>query len=802
MAGRNTLVLAPTGSGKTLAAFLSVLNRLATHDDEAAGRRVLAVYVSPLKALGRDIQRNLEEPLAELNATLPEQRRLRMEVRTGDTSQAERARMSRRPPHLLLTTPESLSSLLSQAAWRESLRPETVIVDEIHALAESKRGALMALCLERLEHRAGRLQRIGLSATAHPADAISRLLAGSRTVHVAAVNPARAHRLEIVCPPDDVDLPPAGYSPNRIAPTAAGLVAKARSTLLFTSTRSAAEQLGLALEFLLPEAAGSIGVHHGSIDRAERLRVEQDLKQGVMKAVVCSTSLELGVDFDAVDQVLLAGTPRGVSRAVQRLGRSGHRLGGVASGAILPLSLPDLLEAVALREAVRRGRLDHLKTPRNPLDVLAQVLLGMAVEREWELDEAFHLVRRAGPYLELDRADFDAVIEYLAGGGRVLGGYGTYGKILVEGGRFRAAGRNIARAYYSGIGAITASLHVKVVARNNRRLGEVEESFLASLQPGEAFVLGGRAVRLKRLEGMTAIVEPASGERLKTPRWMGGRMNLSAELAEEEKKLRRSLREAWDAGGAPRVEKTLKQQWRLDAESARRVAEYVQRQWKACPVPTDSPVLLERITAGRGSRLLLFHSIAGRAVNRSIAWVLAHRFAAAQDVKPSVVAHFDDHAFLISIDSRLEPGIEQLRRWFTPARFRDDLRSALEATDTLGRNFRAVAEIGQLLPRKSHPRHSTWPAQLLYATLMKYEPDHPLVRETLREAMDDQLDAERAAMQAGHIGASPWEVFDLARPSPFALPLLAAFQREVVMRQDLDRALDDYARRVYEEWNG
>ncbi len=798
-AGKNTLILAPTGSGKTLAAFLSVLNLLAKGAPE---KRVRAVYVSPLKALGRDIARNLEEPLEELNATLPVARRIRMEVRTGDTSLPERARMQRRPPHILLTTPESLSSLLSQAGWRESLRPDCVIVDEIHSLAESKRGTLLALCLERLERRTGALQRIGLSATAHPVEAVARLLAGARPVEIAQADSRKSHRLTIACPEEEVHLPAAGFGPNRIAPAAARLVAQGNSTLIFTTTRSAAEQLGLALDFLLPEVNGAIGVHHGSIDRSERHAVEERLKAGAMRAVVCSSSLELGVDYQAVDQVLLAGTPRGVSRTVQRLGRGGHRLDGVAAGAVLPLSLPDLVEAVALCEAVRNGRLDELRIPRAPLDVLAQALLGMAVEREWTADEAFDLVRGAGPYLGLERGDFDAVLDYLAGGGRVLGGYGTYGKVVVENGRFRVAGRKVARAYYSAIGAISNDVQIRVVAKNRRRLGQVEESFLTSLRPGEGFVIGGQAVKLKALQGGTALVEPATGERLRTPRWMGGRMNLSARLAAEEIRLRRFMREAFTGGGARAVENGLRRDWRVPRDAARRLALYVERQSRACPVPVDRPVSLERIGMGKRTLTIIFHSVAGRAINRSLAWVVGRRFAESHRERPSVVAHFEDHAFLLSVDAKLAPEAERLRAMFDPGGFERDLRLALEETETLGARFRHVAEIGQLLPKRTDARSGAWPGSLLYSTLRRYEPDHPLVREAVREMLEDELDAARAAEQAARIREAPWEVFDLPRPSPMALPLFAFFHREVLMTQDPERALSDYAGRVYDEWSG
>ena len=515
LAGENTLILAPTGSGKTLSAFLSVLSDLANEDLPNAVR---AVYVSPLKSLDRDIHRNLEAPLAAINAERSEERRVRMEVRTGDTDPSDRGRQGRKRPHLLLTTPESLAGILSQRAWTDGFATRTVVIDEIHSFCEGKRGTLLALTTERLEAKSGiPLQRIGLSATAWPVELIARLLCGERPCAVANVDVTKVHQLGIATLPMDEWLPPAGHNPYRIARLASELVEKAQCSLIFTTTRSAAERLGLALKLLLPELDEQIAVHHSSIERSERLAIEEGLAEGRYRAVVASSSLELGVDFQAVDQVLLIGTPRGVSRTLQRLGRSGHRVDGVARGFLLPTSVPDLMQSVALRHAAGDGKLDALRVPSRPLDVLAQALLGMSIEHPWQLADAYELVTRAGPYLDLPLEDFDAVIDYLAGGGRVLGPYGTYGKIIVENGTFRVASRQVARDYYMNIGTISDDFQVKIVNKANRRLGEVEEGFLASLQPDDAFTIGGRAVVLERLHQTTAVVRPATGERVQTP---------------------------------------------------------------------------------------------------------------------------------------------------------------------------------------------------------------------------------------------------------------------------------------------
>ncbi len=800
--GENVLILAPTGSGKTLAAFLSVLSALAMQAEAATLPNALcAVYVSPLKALGNDIHRNLEAPLEALNASLPALRRIRMDVRTGDTSQLVRHHQQKSRPHLLITTPESLASLLSQRGFREGMQVRTVIVDEIHAFAEGKRGSLLALSLERLEARSGKpLQRIGLSATAWPEHEVARLLCGTRPCAIAGVDIRRSHQLEILAPPNPRTLPPAGHNPYRVAHLVADRVRDAQSTLVFTITRSNAERIGLALQLLLPEHEAQIAVHHSSVDLAHRLDIEQRLSANQMKAVAASASLELGVDFSGVDQVLLIGAPHGISSAMQRLGRSGHRVNGLATGALIPTSLPDLLQCLAVQRAAREGRMDQLRIPSNALDVLAQALLGMSIEREWGIVEALALIRRAGPYLHLPDVDFQAVLEYLAGGGRVLGGYGTYGKILVENGRFRVASRTVARTYYMNIGTISDEYMIRVMLRGAKKLGEVSEGFIGSLQPGEAFVLGGVPVRLKQLHRNVAIVDRARGERIRAPRWVGSKMPLSIRLAGEELALRRDLRDAWERGGAEACTHLLATKWMAPPEAIRGIVHLVARQVQAAPLPVDDPVQVELLAQGR-SLLYFFHIVAGRAVNHSLAWVAARRLGA----DGSVVANFDDHGFYLQMDARRRFTPEELRAAFSPDGWMDALREAVASSEALGRDFRPIAEVGQLLPRqtargRTSPKAATWNGALLYATLLKYEPEHPLMRETVRTFLEDKMMANVAYEEAVRVHACRWEVYELPRPSPFALPLYAAFNAEVLMAQDREKALDDIVGNLFEEW--
>jgi ATP-dependent Lhr-like helicase len=599
------------------------------------------------------------------------------------------------------------------------------------------------------------------------------------------------HRLEIHAPSK---LPPAGYDPARIVHTVIDAVLQSQSTLAFTATRSAAERLGLALSLLLPGEENRIGVHHASIERADREALEQRLAEGQMRAVVCSTSLEMGVDYSNVDQVILIGTPRGVSRALQRLGRSGHRIGGVAFGRIIPLSLPDLLEALAMRQAVLAGYIEDLVIPQAPLDVLAQVLLGMAVERPYHIEEAWELVRTAGPYLHLSRHDFDEALAYLAGGGQVLA---RFGKIIIENDHFRVASPKLAREYFQAIGTISEDFRVRVVTKNHRRIGEVEEAFLAALRPKEAFSLAGKALELHSLHGALAIVNPSTSDRVTTPRWMGGKMPLSSRMAEEEVRLRRHLRSAWSEGGRPNVEAVLREAYQATPHQAELAAGFIERQYQASPIPIDSPVQFEFLSRPN-RRVLIVHCLAGRAVNQSLAWVLAHRLAQGE----SVVSNSDDHGHLLVLSPKIDVSEPALRRAYNPTHFTADLEAVLRSTDTLGRRFRSVAETGQLVKRRgSSNRVQAWNGALIYQTLLTYEPDHLLVKETVREVLGDLLDAPNALRYAEKIHSSPWEIFDHPRPSPFALPLFAAFNREVLLAQDPHLAFDEFAASLYAEWN-
>ncbi len=804
LGGESVLVLAPTGSGKTLCGFLAGVSRLLTAAQE--GRRPLGssvLYLSPLRALTQDVARNLEPLLSAAPTDLPAGP-LRAATWTSDTTQAARKRLQVSPPDVLLTTPESLALLCAHPAADRLLGAiDLVVVDELHALAESKRGAQLATALERLElvRRDGGatmpVQRIGLSATAHPPEAMARFLAGEgRPCTIAQVDLRRTHRLRIVGPPPGRRLPPAGHGPARAAHSVAREVEKARCALVFTSTRSAAERLGLALSVLLPEEGDRIGVHHSSLGKEERALVEDRLAAGEMRAVVASSSLELGLDLDAVDQVLLVGAPKGVSRTLQRIGRAGHRPGGIAEGALVPVSLPDALECAAIRRGAGEGRLEAVHPPREPLDVLAQELVGFAL-RNTPVDEAYEAVRRAWPFRDLSRALFDATVHYLAGTLPLSTGDDAPGaaRIVVRGGRLEPASPRSFRLWASAIGTIFEEARIQVF-HGRRWLGEVEESFLADMKPGDRFVLGGKVMQLVSMSGGEALASPASGGTVKLPRWHGSRFPLTPGLAQVLSDLVASvdegLREGGEKGGALALREA-----GMPAQLAQSVAHFCALQRRASALPSRDRPHVERLVARRSAQLI-FHLHEGRAVNAVLAQAAARRLAG----DGSAVANVDDLGFLLQLDRRVAEDDEALHRALDPGGLEGEIEAALGDGESLARRFRAVAEVGQLLPRvhRRPGRSQLWSGRALYRALQEHAPDHPLLVEVRRAYLEDELDLQGAIAAASRLRAGELPVIDLPRPSPFALPIVFSISREVLRAQDPSRALAEISEAALAGW--
>jgi ATP-dependent Lhr-like helicase len=554
--GKNVLIVSPTGTGKTFAAFHEILRTLAReHAEDRLKDGLQCLYLSPLRALGYDLARNLTGPLREAYG---DPAPIRVGIRSGDTDDKERQRQIESPPHLLVTTPESLGLLLSQPRWiRQLLSIRWVIVDEVHSLAENKRGTHLALSLARLDDLRSTLgnlppvQRIGLSATVAPVDDVAQFLSGTgRPYTIIQADTVKRIELKVYTPLQANPYPMAGFTGVRMMGALSKLVQKFRTTLVFTNTRSGAESATFWLKEKLPALANQIECHHGSLDRDARLEVEDRLKRGELRAVVCSTSLELGIDIGSIDLVVMLSTPKGVAKALQRTGRAGHRIDEFSRGLLMATNVHDLVECCATARLARRGHLDAIRIPEAPLDVLAQHLMSMGCLGEVVREEAYALVRRSYPYRNLSREDFDAVLEYLAGGGQSLRKQyaDVFGRIVMmeSSGRYEARAGASRRDFLMNIGTIATEGVVRVVL-GGRPLGTVEEGFMRGIRAGDVFMLGGRALQLEKTTGMEAHVRRADGAIPTVPRWGANKMPLSNRVAREIASFRAELRQRIEA---------------------------------------------------------------------------------------------------------------------------------------------------------------------------------------------------------------------------------------------------------------
>lgn len=801
--GDSILLTSPTGSGKTLAGFLGVFDYLLRQlDADTLSLGVHCLYVSPLRALTYDIGKNLRAPIEGMGL----ENELRIHVRTGDTSAAERAKFRRVPAHFLVTTPESLAVLLAQESYVAGLTNcRFVIVDELHSFAGNKRGVDLALSLERLEVAAGitvagaNLCRVGLSATAAPLELLSRFLVGDdRPCRIAEAKIEKESIVEVFSPIRRKPYPPAGYTGVRLCAELAELIRSRQSVLVFTNVRSAAEQIGLRLKELLPELADQIETHHASLDRSVRLEVEDRLKNGELRAVVCSTSLELGIDIGAVDLVVMVATPKGVSRAIQRIGRSGHSLNKTSHGVLVATNINDLVEATATAHLVRQGALDPIKILEKPNDVLAQHIVGMAALAPIAVDEAFAIVRRAWPYRELEREEFDRVLEYLAGGGEALRRQYTslFGKIVIEDGIISIATPRVAREFLVNIGTIVSEGYVSVLL-GRRRLGSVEEGFIKQLQIGDLFVLSGRVVRLIDTGVQEVQVERADGQLPTIPRWNAAKMPLTSGLASAVRKLRADLDERLRLGSDEAAIEWLVETYQISIANAQAMVEYFRAQAAISEVPVGRKLLIELYRDGEHSHYF-FHALIGRSANdalsRIIAWRVRHRIGG------NALVTIDDYGFLLTLRRFQELPLSQWKTLFRRSEAEEDLHAALRGSELVKWQFRGVAQTGLMVPRnlpgrERKPRQLSWSSEVLFRVLEQHEPDHPLLEEAYRQATHTFLDAETAYQFLDEVQSFDWKLRELPVVSPFSFPIYASKIKESMMLEDPATAIE----RIYFE---
>jgi ATP-dependent Lhr-like helicase len=804
---KSILLTSPTGSGKTLAGFLAIFDALLRKLD-AGGltSTVQCIYVSPLRALAYDIGKNIRAPINGMGL----EKKVRIHLRTGDTPSSERVKFRERAAHILVTTPESLAVMLAQESYAAHFAEcEFVVVDELHSFAGNKRGADLTISLERLERlrlqrnpRMFPLCRIGLSATAAPLDLLAQFLVGQgRDCRIAEAQTEKKSLVEVFSPVRRKPYPPAGYTGVRLYAELAELIRRRQSVLVFTNVRSAAEQVGLRLKELLPDLAPQIEIHHASLDRSVRLEVEDRLKNGELRAVVCSTSLEMGIDIGAVDLVVMVATPKGVSRAIQRIGRSGHSLDRSSHGVLVATNINDLVEATVTAKLVRERALDPIKIQEKPYDVLAQHIVGLAAVAPIRADEVFDLVRRAYPFRDLTREEFDRILQYLEGGGAALQQQyaGVFGKIRVDDGLISLAHPRIAREFLVNIGTIHSEGFIDVLLRR-RRLGSVEENFIKQLQIGDLFVLGGRIVRLIDTGVQEAYVERADGHLPTVPRWNAAKMPLTSGLARAVRQLRTELEaQVRKSSDDAAIADWLVERYEISIANAQAIVELFRAQLGISEIPIGRKMLIELYREGNHAHYF-FHSLIGRSANDALSRIVALRVK--NRIGGNALVTIDDYGFLLTLRRFQELPLSALRDCFLRENAERDLGAALRGSELVKWQFRGVAQTGLMVPRnlpgkKRKQKQLSWSAEVLFRVLERHEPDHPLLIEAYRQATHTFLDAEAAYGFLADVQEFEWKLVELPVVSPFSFAIYASVIKENMMLEDPTAAIERIYREMY-----
>jgi ATP-dependent helicase Lhr and Lhr-like helicase len=798
VAGRSVLISSPTGSGKTLAAFLGIFDYLAKLKAEGPlPNGVVAIYVSPLRALAYDLQKNIRGPLAQLGFD-----DVRVGMRTGDTPMKDRAAQRRKPPHILVTTPESLAILLSQNSWAPALgQRRFLIIDEVHALAENKRGTHLMVSAERLQKLVPNspLCRIGLSATIFPLEMVAEFLTGpGRPCEIITATKAKKSIVEVFSPLRNNPYPPAGYTATRVLKELGELLKSFRTTLIFTNTRSGAEHIGLQLKRILPRLASKIEVHHASLDRQIRLDVEDRLKQGKLRAVVCSTSLEMGIDIGFIDLVVMISAPKGVSRALQRLGRSGHAVNQVSRAVMVASNINDLVECAVTAKMMEARSLEPVRIPHDAADVLAQHIVGMAASGDWTEDEMFELFRGSYSYRELPREKFERVLRYLEGGGVSLEKQYTpiFGKIVRKDGRIGIPQPRIARDFYQNVGTISSDQMVTVRARG-RAIGQVEQSFVQRLNIGDVFVLDGRTWRLIQTGLLEAKAEAAFHQMPTVTRWYGGKMPLASGLAAEVVRLRTHLA-SMIPDDARAAAAWLVEEYSLTTTNAEAIVRQFAAQARVSFIPTARDFLIEVYAEGPIVHYF-FHALIGRSANDALSRIMALRVKNRRGGNALVT--IDDYGFLLSLRDFQALEIDDWRELFSPEGAEADLREALKPSGLAKWQFRGVAQTGLMVPRNQYGqernrRAMQWSTQVIFDVLQKHEPDHPLLEETYYEAEHTFLDVTRAVDFLRGAKTLRWNLLPVEKVSPFAFGIFVSKIKETMMMEDPEVAIE----RLYHEF--
>ncbi len=830
LARRNALICSPTGTGKTLAAFLPVMSRLADlRDRDELYPRPYVLYLSPLRALGYDVEYNVRRPLREMgllerpNTERAVLRRGRLRekfvrtgVRTSDTPIGERRLMLSRPPHILMTTPESLALMLAMESYRKHLKAvDTVIVDEVHALAGNKRGSYLSLCLESLEAlTTAPFVRVGLSATVAPLERVAAFLAGvGRECAIVDKRGLRAIRLGISAPFSGAMAPL-----TKIAERCVELGAGVRTQLVFTNVRSQAERVAHEMaaivspenaedahvEIVAPDAVprprtdAKIGIHHSALERSVRHRTEAQLRAGQLHTVVCSSSLELGVDIGYVDRVCIVGGARGMTPTLQRVGRAGHRPGAVADGVVVAQDRDDILEAAATKRAITDGVIEELAIPHEPLDVLAQwLVMSVCCDRRFPIAGALALARRAEPYRNLAESDLRRCVAYLAGGG--AGPDEAHVRRLgADDDAIYGLGRDVCAAFFENVGTIPDETQVAVGTRTGGAIGKLPEGFVSALRVDDVMLISGRTFKVKEVRAAGVTVEPFAG-RPNVPTWSSHIKGVPFVLAREIAALRAGIAHRLSESGAAAALAWLEHRYGLRELEAQHAIRYIAQQLAISAVPEPGEALVEIYRMDK-RQTAVYHTCAGRRANETLARIVGARLFGEARVNTQVTT--DDNGFLVTLPANKSLPDAVWAGLLHPRDFDRDLLEGLRGSHLLRAHFRYVANTGLLVLRRAGGRAIRrsglrWNSDKIFARLYAADPSFPLLRETIRVVTQDLLDAPAARAYLEALPREP-RVVHPAAASPFTFGIVTSSFGDSVVIDDRASMVEALHERVLE----